>query len=213
MKRWNWELILVLVLCAMTWGLIFAAFASAAEIPRQALAHRALLTREARAVWGLDAPIATFAGQIHQESAWCHDAVSPVGAQGLAQFMPATAKWLPTIAPETGEPLPFSPSWAIRALVSYDRWLWKRISAASDCDRWAMTLSAYNGGLGWVRRDQTLAKTAGMNPGDWSHVALHNAGRSPSNFQENRAYPTRILHKWTPIYRAAGWGSGGCDVE
>lgn len=210
-KRWNWELILVLVLCSIVWG--FAALARAAEIPRQALAHRAMLTREARAVWGLDAPVATFAAQIHQESAWREDAVSRAGAQGLAQFMPATAKWLPEVAPETGQPLPFSPSWAIRAMVTYDRWLWRRVSAATDCDRWAMTLAAYNGGLGWVRKDQALARAAGMNPGIWSHVALHNAGRSAANFRENRAYPTRILDKWTPIYRAAGWGPGGCDVE
>ncbi len=44
---------------------------------------------------------------------------------------------------------PFNPAWAIRALVSYDRWLWQRVSAASDCERMAMTLSGYNVGLGW----------------------------------------------------------------
>jgi soluble lytic murein transglycosylase-like protein len=164
-------------------------------------------------VWGFDAPIATFAGQVHQESAWNQDAVSHAGAQGLAQFMPATARWLPSIAPDTGEPLPFSPSWALRAMVTYDRWLWRRASAASDCDRWHKTLSAYNGGETRLRREEAMAKAAGMDPGRWSHVALYNAGRSPGNYRENRTYPTRILGRWTELYRAAGWGTGGCDGQ
>jgi soluble lytic murein transglycosylase-like protein len=185
-----------------------------AEIPAQAKQHKALLIREARMVWGLDAPVATFAAQIHQESRWNERAVSPAGAQGLAQFMPRTARWLPEIAPETGEPLPFSPSWSIRAMVTYDRWLWKRIRTAySDCDRWAMTLSSYNGGLGWLQRDQALAASQGLDPRIWSHVAIVNSGRSPANFRENRSYPTRILHTLTPMYRAADWGPGGCDAQ
>jgi soluble lytic murein transglycosylase-like protein len=201
-----------IILIALGLLLALATWAMPGEIPDQARRHRALLTREARATWGMDAPVATFAGQIHQESRWDGQAVSPAGAQGLAQFMPATARWLPQVAPETGEPLPYSPAWAIRAMVSYDRWLWKRIRAASDCDRWAMALSAYNGGLGWVWRDQEQTRLAGLDPGLWDHVALHNAGRSGPNFRENRAYPTRILHRWTNLYRAAGWGMGGCDV-
>jgi len=204
----------LIILAALAVLLLAATWATCGPIiPSQAHQHRSLLTREARMVWGLDAPIATFAGQIHQESRWDERAVSRAGAQGLAQFMPATAKWLPQVAPETGEPLPFSPSWSIRAMISYDRWLWKRVKAASDCDRWHMVLSAYNGGLGWLERDQTQTRMAHMNPLLWSHVALHNAGRSAANIRENRAYPTRILGRWTELYREAGWGTGGCDVE
>lgn len=181
-------------------------------IPRKAKLYRARLIREARAQWGLDAPVATFAAQIHQESMWNENATSHAGAQGLAQFMPTTSRWLPEVAPETGEPMPFSASWSIRAMVTYDRWLWRRISARTDCDRMAMTLSAYNGGLGWLGRDKAMAAAAGMDPQRWTHVALFNAGRSNSNFRENRGYPTRILGVLTNLYRAAGWGSGGCDV-
>ena len=78
--------------------------------------------------------------------------------------MPRTAAWLPCVAPETGEPLPFNPGWSLRAMVVYDKWLWDRIAAASACDRWSMTLSAYNGGLGWLRRDQALAAEYGLDP-------------------------------------------------
>ncbi len=211
----NWRVVGALLICVAVWLLAWATWAMAGPaIPAQAQQHRDLLTREARMVWGLDAPVSTFAAQIHQESRWNEQAVSPAGAQGLAQFMPRTARWLPEVAPETGEPLPFSPSWSIRAMVTYDRWLWKRIRVAySDCDRWAMTLSSYNGGLGWLQRDQSLAASQGLDPRVWSHVAIVNSGRSLANFRENRSYPTRILHTLTPMYRAAGWGPGGCDAQ
>lgn len=200
-------LALVVALCA--WCLIFATIAKAEGVPIQAKRHHALLVRESRAVWGLDAPVATFAAQIHQESKWNELAVSPVGAQGLAQFMPSTSRWLPSVAPETGAPMPFSPAWSIRALVTYDRWLWKRIRAASDCDRMAMTLCSYNGGLGWVQKDQRLAESVSLNPLLWTHVALVNSGRNNAAFRESRGYPTVIIHKWQPLYK--DWGPGVCN--
>ncbi|WZB64465.1 lytic transglycosylase domain-containing protein [Achromobacter xylosoxidans] len=47
----------------------------------------------------MDAPVSTFAAQIHQESAWRPGAVSAVGAQGMAQFMPATSSWIAGLSP------------------------------------------------------------------------------------------------------------------
>ena len=70
-----------------------------AQVPQAAQQYRALLVRTAHAVWGLDAPVAVLAAQIHQESAWNAQAISRVGAQGLAQFMPATATWIAGVDP------------------------------------------------------------------------------------------------------------------
>ncbi|HEU6436123.1 MAG TPA: transglycosylase SLT domain-containing protein [Nitratidesulfovibrio sp.] len=185
----------------------------AATIPREAKAYRSLLVRVARVEWGMAAPVATFAAQVHQESEWNPDAVSPVGAEGLAQFMPATARWLPQVAPQTGEPMPRNPAWALRAMVAYDRWLHERASAATPCDRMAMTLSAYNGGLGWVQRDARLAASRGFDPRRWwHHTESVNAGRSRAAFAENRGYPRRILHTLESMYEAAGWGAGSCPT-
>ena len=75
-----------LVLLVM--GVLLLSKADAAELPQGALKHRADLTRNARAVWGLDAPVATFAGQVHQESRWRPEAVSPVAAATSAAGMP-----------------------------------------------------------------------------------------------------------------------------
>jgi len=173
------------------------------------LAGNLVIVRNARLEWGLSAPVADFAAQLHQESGWRPDAVSPAGAQGLAQFMPATADWISQLMPGLNSREPFNPAWAIRALVSYDRWLWQRVSAANGCERMAMTLSGYNGGLGWVQRDKRLASQQGLDSTRWfGHVATVNAGRSTANWRENRHYPQRILHELAPRYLT--WGGGSC---
>ena len=201
------------VLCCLL-GLAGApAHAAETKIPRAALQYRGQLIREARAVWGMNAPVSVFAAQIHTESWWRNNTVSSVGAQGLAQFMPETANWLPSVAPETGTPAPFDPRWSLRACVTYDRWLWDRLSprrasSLTACDRMAFTLSAYNGGLGWVGRDRTLAARTGRDPDRWfGNVAEVNAGRNKSAIKENRRYVTLIFQRQS-AYIAAGWGPG-----
>lgn len=183
-----------------------------ASIPEIAKSHQRQLTREARAVWGLDAPVSTFAAQVHQESRWQSGVRSPVGAQGLGQFMPDTTRWIARVYPHSlGEAAPFNPDWALRALVTYDHWLYQRIEAATECDRWAFVLSAYNGGLGWVQRDRKKAGLSGVdNTRYWGHTERVNAGRGAAYFSENRTYPARILQHWQPQYEAAGWGMGVC---
>lgn len=181
----------------------------AAQPPAVSKQYRSDLIRNARLDWGLNAPVADFAAQLHQESSWNPRAVSPVGAQGLAQFMPATAMWISDIMPELKANQPFNPAWSIRALTRYDRWIWQRVTAVDDCQRMAMTLSGYNGGLGWVQRDQTLAAQRGLDRQRWfGHVATVNAGRSAANWRENRHYPQRILQELAPRYLT--WGGRSC---
>ena len=185
---------------------ILFTFKSYAQTPNEAKRWRADLTRASHAQWGLDAPIAAFAAQIHQESRWQANAMSHVGAIGMAQFMPDTAAWwceLNGLSKQDCQPT--NPVWAIRALVGYDRWLFERVKGADLRSRHAFMLSAYNGGLRWVQRDQKLASSKGLDPLVWfDSVALVNAGRSAANWQENRVYPKRILIELQPLY--ATWG-------
>jgi hypothetical protein len=185
------------------------------EIPNAAKQHRATLVRSAQLVYGLDAPIATFAAQVHQESRWRLDARSPVGAEGLAQFMPTTTEWIAAAYPKyLAGPQPYNPGWAMRALVQYDKSLLKQNKARNACEQWAMVLSAYNGGQGWVNKDRRLALASGADVLAWfNEIEKFNSGRSASNFNENRHYPKAILSRWEPLYEEAGWGNGVCESD
>jgi soluble lytic murein transglycosylase-like protein len=193
-------------------GLAFCG-AARAEIPMQAEQYRRDLSRIAQAEWGLEAPIATFAAQLHQESRWKFDAKSPAGAQGLGQVMPSTATWLAELFPKALSKVePYNPTWSMQALVSYDRWLADRIKARDPCQQGAMFLSSYNGGLGWLIRDRKLASAKGADPLTWfGSIERFNAGRSAAAFKENRQYPRLILQRWERLYVDAGWGKGLCQ--
>ena len=192
--------------------LLLAASTAAAAVPPASAHYRRAITAQAHAQFGPGAPVATLAAQLHQESAWNPAARSSVGAQGLAQFMPATAADMARRHPAACAPAnPLSARWAIRCAARYDADLHRAITAATPCDRWAMTLSAYNGGLGWVYRDQRAAARAGLDRRRWwNNTALVNAGRSAASWRENRGYPRRILRVLAPRYVAAGWGASAC---
>jgi soluble lytic murein transglycosylase-like protein len=203
------------VLAVAAMGSAHAAPVVADQIPLKAAQHKLALRREAHRIWGLDAPVATFAAQIHQESRWRPDAASPVGARGLAQFMPATARWISDMRPTGDTSLAgadmSNPTWALRALVTYDQWLWQRVTADTPCERMAYTLSAYNGGLGWVYKRQAIAKRQGTDPGlCFKATCAINPGIHPANQAENQHYPQVILLRFEPLYATAGWGKGAC---
>lgn len=177
---------------------------SAASIPAQSVQYRLQLEREVARRFGLHGNVALIAGQIHAESAWQPTAESAY-AQGLGQITPATAAWLPDLCPDIGPPDPWDASWSLRATVCYDAWLFPRNRGATDCDRWAFTLVDYNGGAKWRLREQELARAAGADPSRWfAHVERFRA-RSIAAWNENRAYPRRILRVLLPLYIAAGW--------
>lgn len=214
---WIHAAFVVLIIASCTYG----GQVHAQPVPREAQRYQLTLKREAHMVWGLQAPVATFAAQVHQESRWRLDARSPVGAIGLAQFMPATANWItglepslnPCSAPERNPGQDClagfgatNPTWALRALVTYDKWLADRIRADDACEDMAFALSAYNGGLGWVYKRQKLSAKPGQCLGATCAI---NPGIAPAAQQENQRYPELILGKYEPLY--ATWGMGACQ--
>lgn len=196
-------------LCVINAVLALVSVCNAAEAPAEATRYRAMLTREARMVWGLNAPIATFAAQIHQESRWNPQARSPVGAQGLAQFMPGTSTWISGIYPSLADKAPANPTWAIRAMVIYDADLFTKVRKAdNDCERIAFALSAYNGGLGWVHKRQALSPQPGRCI---DHTCRINPGIRPAAQAENEGYPRLILLRHQDLY--AQWGPRMCHDQ
>ncbi|WP_254170983.1 transglycosylase SLT domain-containing protein [Pseudomonas putida] len=211
LKKYLTALILLAVLPLA--ALLVSIQKARADVPAEAQQYRRELTRIVQAEWGLDGPVATFAAQVHQESRWRFNAKSPVGAQGLGQVMPSTAVWLAQLFPDTlGNVEPYNPAWSLMALVSYDRWLADRIKGRNACERHAMVLSSYNGGLGWLIRDRKLASAKGADPLVWfGSIERFNAGRSAAAFRENRGYPRLILKNHEAQYIADGWGQGVCS--
>lgn len=191
--------------CVFALCLMASSISVAQGIPDSASKYRRDLIRAAHAEWGLDAPIAVFAAQIHQESGWNPAAISSVGARGMAQFMPATAKWWCDLNGLDAEACqPTNPTWAMQALVGYDRWLFERVQGQSDFDRLWAALRAYNGGLDHWRKEAAAALPAKDRAS--IDAACGKARRHPSFCPENLGYPRRIMLLLQPRYRA--WGKG-----
>jgi len=193
----------VLQLATIVAALTGALNVYAQQMPPNAVRYRADLVRAAHANWGLDAPVAALAAQVHQESGWNPQAVSRVGATGMAQFMPATATWwckLNNMAVDQCQPQ--NPAWALAALVGYDKWLYDRSPDRYTAhDRLWVALRAYNGGLGHWQAESRLAATGSREAVD---AACGRARRSPIHCPENLGYPQRILHLLQPRYIT--WG-------
>ena len=159
----NWKLLGILLLLTLLWlALSGAAFAHPRTVvPRQAALYRATIVREVRFYWGMAENPAIFMAQIHAESAFREDARSPVGAEGLAQIMPRTNRWLLQIYAKDLMPLcpsktgcPLDPHFSIRALVMYDKFLWNQFTFVdAQIERWAFTLASYNGGIGNAKKE------------------------------------------------------------
>jgi hypothetical protein len=80
---------------------------------------------------------------IQTESNWSPNAVSPAGAQGIAQFMPATAK-------RYGVSDPFDPAQAIPGMLRYLRDLTNEFGDPT------LVVAAYNAGEGAVRQHKGI---------------------------------------------------------
>lgn len=200
-----------IALCLVLATLLLLSFCQPAhaQIPSAANGYQRELTRIVQQEWGMNGRVAVHAAQIHQESGWRPNVNSPVGAQGLSQFMPSTSAWIAEIYPDLGRAAPYSPTWAMRAQARYNRWHWQRLSSAADeCQRWAFTLSAYNGGLGWVNRDRRLATAAGDDARVWFGSVEQYTSRASWARRENRHYVRHILLDLTPRYERAGWQGG-----
>ncbi|MDE0397036.1 MAG: transglycosylase SLT domain-containing protein [Candidatus Poribacteria bacterium] len=88
---------------------------------------------------------------IVQESGFNEKARSAVGAQGLTQLMPATAK-------ELGVQDPLDAEQNIAGAARYLRTLYRAFPESQSDHRHRLVLASYNGGLGRVRDAQALVR-------------------------------------------------------
>jgi cell wall-associated NlpC family hydrolase len=97
---------------------------------------------------GISAPL--LAAQIDAESGWNPSAVSPSGAEGIAQFLPATFTAYARNDDGTGNVSPFNPVDAVMAMGRYDCSLLANVSGLTGQTPASLMLAAYNAGVGAV---------------------------------------------------------------
>ena len=119
-------------------------------------------------------PASVLAAQLEAESSWNPQARSPVGALGIAQFMPATWRAWGRDGDGDGRVSPWDPADAIASQAAYDCALADRMRAALRAGQVSgplvdLTLAAYNAG------PQAVLDAHGVPP-----------------FAETRAYVARI---------------------
>jgi soluble lytic murein transglycosylase-like protein len=212
----RWQTPVGIVLCVA--GLILLATVARAEpakpvsaqvrvtVPEVNTLYRRYVEQAAAEEWGVDGSPARLAAQIHQESSWNAKAHSPVGAEGLAQFMPSTGRWIADAFPDKlGQFDAWDPQQAALAAAVYDAWLVKRNPGTTRCDSWAFGLSAYNGGEKRLHQEMQLADRRGLDAGTWFGSVSGQRSRGDAAWRENRGYVRRILLVLEPAYLDAGW--------
>jgi hypothetical protein len=183
------------------------------HIPKEAARYRRQLIREVRYYMGLREPVSRFGAQVHQESGWRANAQSKYAA-GLTQFTPGTANDMARMYPKDleGKATPLDPWWALRAMVLYMKRLRDGLSNFGE-DAHAAALVSYNGGGGWLLRERKACAedadfdfpSSSCDPQRWFGHVERYCLRANWACEENRAYPRKILFRWEPLYRKAGW--------
>jgi membrane-bound lytic murein transglycosylase MltF len=132
--------------------------------------------------------------QVRQESAFNPRAVSPCGAIGLMQIMPATGQSL-----GVSRAMLFDPEENIRAGIIYLKRQYDRFPEIADpVERLKFALAAYNGGRGYINRAIALARKEDAPWQTWEGVRqyLQSADCSVSgkhpDYRQIIAYVDRI---------------------
>ena len=137
-----------------------------------------------------------YAGQIHTESAWRNDAVSPAGAMGLCQAMRGTAKdWkarFPDLKPYDG---PFDPMFCMIGMMEYMKQLKGFQSGQTDpIEAQAIASASYNSGWLYWRRRRAAAMLDGVDRNVYENLLAYDdaTGQHEDALHENLGYWPRI---------------------
>ena len=121
--------------------------------------------------------------------------------------LPATATWWCALnGLGAAACQPHNPTWALRALVGYDKYLFDRTPVRyGERDRMWVALRSYNGGLGHWQKEAAVSGTAQPSRSQVD-AACGKARRAAVHCKENLGYPHRILTVLQPRYLQ--WGPG-----
>ncbi len=126
-------------------------------------------------------------------------AVSPAGAKGIMQIMPAT--WDELMPPDT-RIWQFSATMSIAAGIAYDRKLWSLFALANPTERRRVMFAAYNCGPGNLRRARSANRKEGWSD-NWNAISCHLSAITGYRAWETINYIRRIER----LYSACQGGS------
>jgi len=133
-------------------------------------------------------------GQVTVESHWRPEARSRF-ACGLGQFTEATqGDEYPRTNPSCEGVDCTEPSCSVRALISYmDR---LRIAFRKTLEPWPFAQASYNGGAGWIRREQRKCReTEGCDPRLYFDNVQNQCIRAEWACRENTKYAEKIIRE------------------
>jgi len=164
--------------------------------PRRAVPHSEVCEALASAAANNDLPTPFLIRLIWQESGFNQNAVSPVGAQGVAQFMPQTAA-------EHGLLDPFNPLQAVRASARFLRGLVEQFGNIG------FAAAAYNAGPGRVQA--WLSKKASL-PAETRNYVERITGLKPEQWKGRTVAAQVRVPPRAPCQREAGlYAANGPD--
>lgn len=149
-------------------------------------------------------PFGLLKRQMLAESTADPRAVSPAGARGLMQFLPAAWAEFDDDDPIPALNDPHNAEEAIEAGARYMAHLYQRFAEIPDrTERWRFALASYNAGRGHINRALELARRACGLPGPYSEWV--QAGR-PAGAWQTWAFTSQYLVKITGVHAAETLG-------
>jgi soluble lytic murein transglycosylase-like protein len=179
----------------------WSAFCSAADADRFPTTYDDAISSAVASWWPPGVGWLWWKAQLYQESRLDPSAVSPAGARGLAQFMPAT--WaevsrqlgLGVVSPHLARP-------AIEAGAFYMARLVRGWSSPRPAlDRWHLARASYNAGFGSLLEAQ---RRCGGPVGFEAIMACLPAVTGPRNSHETTTYVARIVRWHAELVAACG---------
>ncbi len=121
----------------------------------------------------------------YHESRFRADVKSSQGARGLMQIMPSTAEFFGV---EVDRLMDVEINIVLaNLLMNRIEDMMKFSPSVSYHDRTALTLACYNGGIGYIRSAQRLAKREGVDPFSWSDISQIIRSMSDSEFSTRKS--------------------------
>lgn len=125
----------------------------------------------------------------HTESNFQPNAKSPVGAIGLMQIMPNTARNFGVEATEAVDPM-VNIDLAVKVLKTIEQTL--RFGAAPEDEKLRIMLAGYNAGIGSLIESRKIAVSNGVNHNNWEQLKNYGAVNNP----ETKKFVEKVIAKY-----------------